>query len=193
MAPLSADSPYEQLVAVASPVDRAVLERLSKALALAGSERAREARELAEESSRTKKRLGGELRRKSRELSSACKSIKRDLVNRWPELDNPGQPRFAEILANEAGDVAALIESHPSYSAMAALAGETDLLDDEKSNLDRRWAKCQRLIRALENVALAHNLPLVAAPEVQQRYQRLLESERGVFGQQIVPQLTATN
>jgi hypothetical protein len=178
---LSSDAPYSQLVQAASSVDRAVMEGLSLELGLSGEERARQARELAEKTSQENKQMGGRVNQKSGELSGACQSIRRDVLNRWPDLENAWNPRVQDILSREANDVTAFIESHANYGKMIALRGEVDGLNEQKLDLDRRWAKCQRLLRALENVALAHNLPLVATPELVQRYEQLLAAERGVF------------
>jgi hypothetical protein len=87
--------------------------------------------------------------------------------------------------------VTALVESHASFGRMRELRAEIDQLNEQKLNLDRRWVKCQRLLRALENVALAHNLPLDASLETQERYRQLLAAERGAFGTQPPPPLTA--
>ena len=49
-------------------------------------------------------------------------------------------------------------------------------------NYDRRWVKCKRLIRTLENVALAANLEVVAEPEVIERYHALRDAENQTLG-----------
>ena len=191
MAMLSADSPYDQLVAAAAPVDRAVLEGLSLELGLSGADRSRQAKDLAEKVSQENKQLGGRVNQKNGELNGVTQSIRREVLNRWPELENPWNPRVQEILAHESSAVTALIEGHASFAKMRELRTEIDQLNEQKLNLDRRWVKCQRLLRALENVALAHNLPLVASPEIQERYRQLIAAERGAFGAQPPPALTA--
>jgi len=55
-------------------------------------------------------------------------------------------------------------------------------LSQEQLKRDRKWAKCQRLIRTLENVALAANLPHVASAGRQKEYARLLGAEMATLG-----------
>lgn len=179
---LSTEAPFNDLAAIASAVDRAVLDGLSQELGLAGPDRAVEARRLAEQLSKENKQTGGRLQQKTGELNGACQAIRHDLMTRWPEFDNPWHPRIQQILGQEGDEVTQFIESHSGYPRVVALRQEVDRLGEQKMDLDRRWVKCQRLLRAMENVVLAHNLPQVAPPEIQQRYQRLIAAEQGVLG-----------
>ena len=56
----------------------------------------------------------------------------------------------------------------------------------EAMNADRRWVKCQRLIRTLESVALAGNLQDAGSLEQQETYQQLVELESSMLGDSFV-------
>ena len=60
-----------------------------------------------------------------------------------------------------------------------------DMISDARraSDAERDWVKTQRVMRVLENVALAANLSKVADGSTQQRYKRLLDAE----SQTIIP------
>ena len=179
---LHADSPYEDLLAHAASVDAAVLQGLSATLGLAGQSRAADANKLAEELMNQKKKLDGQRREKSGQFNGICKDMQSRLKDRWPEIANKWHPRMTELLTSDSADFVAEVESHPRYSEFVRLHEEMAHLETEKFDLDRRWVKCQRLIRALENVAYAANLPQVADQAGQDRYADLVAAEAGVFG-----------
>jgi len=62
------------------------------------------------------------------------------------------------------------------------LAEQLADLEDEDSALERKWVKCQRLIRCAESVALAANLEKVATEEIRQRFEDLIAAESGTLG-----------
>ena len=65
------------------------------------------------------------------------------------------------------------VESHPDYSETHELAEKIAALENEQRTLRKKSVKCQRLIRTVENVVLASNLPA----DVRPRYERLVSLE----------------
>jgi hypothetical protein len=181
---LTADTPFDQLLAVAAPPDQAVLSGLSAELGLDQPRRSKEAKNRAADLMKEKKKLEGRYRKKSGEYFRLAGQIRRVLTNRWPELSNRWHPAVSKLLSDEADAVVQLIESHPRYARLEQLRGEIEELSEDRLELDRQWAKCQRLIRTLENVALAANLPRVAPSDVQRQYRELLAAESASFGPQ---------
>ncbi len=181
---LTSDSPFEELFELASLADRAVLEGLSLELGLEEPERAKQAKARTAELMKEKKGLDAQVRKKSAEYNTASNNIRKVLTNRWPELNNRWHPKTVDLLANHPEELVKLIESHADFPKIDKLRDELKKLTSDKLDIDRQWVKCQRLIRALENVALAANLPHVAPSEAQQRYQQLVAAEAGTFGPQ---------
>lgn len=95
-----------------------------------------------------------------------------------------------KLLNEESAEVVKLIESHARWQEMQTLETEIIALDEQKLAKEKEWCKCQRLIRTLENIALAANLPRVANEEGQQRYAQLVAAEHAGIG--AVPAPTAT-
>lgn len=181
---LTADSPYDELYKLASCTERAVLDALSTDLELDAQERAAAAEALGTEIKEGKKTIEEEHNKKKGELNSIYREIRKELVLRWPGLSNVWNPRVQEIFANEeeSAAVVALIEDHGRYEEIVCLEEEVSQLMTDKRDTDNRWVRCQRMIRALENIALAENLSKVAPQEVVERYQRLLDAESATFG-----------
>ena len=181
---LTADVPYEQLFQLASPADRAVLDGLSLELGLTEPDRAKQAKARAAELMKEKKDLDTQYKKKSGEYNTVAGNIRKQLEIRWPELSNRWHPKTVDVLANESEELVKLIESHPDFTKLEQCRDQMKELSDNKLNIDRQWVKCQRIIRTLENVALAANLRHVAPRETQERYRMLLAAESGTFGEQ---------
>lgn len=174
---LTLETPYDDLLAVADPIETAVIEGLSEQLGLTDGKRAVAARDLAKSIEKEKKEIEGRKRKLGGELSGIRKHIRKVLRDQWPEMENPWHPDVADFLAVDAAPIVSAIESHSEYSRFMELKSNVRELDDSRFDLERRWVKCQRLVRTLENVVLAANLTHVASPEILERYARLQAAE----------------
>ena len=179
---LSADSPFDQLFKTATPSQQAILTGLSQQLKLSAKNRGQEAWNLAKAVSDQKQRPTSQLNSKSKELTTLRREIRNQLTQAWPELTEPFHPALPGLLEKQGDQIFATIRKHPRHGRLEQLEKEIDQLQSQVMDLDRRWAKAQRLLKALETVALAANLPQVASEEIQQRYQQLLQAEAGTFG-----------
>lgn len=179
---LSRHTSIERLLEVAAPHDRAVIEQLSKELELASEDRAGEAERLAGRLKNEKQQHSRDQRGVSRDYGRRAESIKQGLLRRWPELSNPWNPAVQRLLTTDAEPIINYIEQHAEYERFTSLGNRAKELKNRQMDCDRRWVKCQRLIRTLENVALAENLKHVADPEVQQRFHQLVEAETQTIG-----------
>ena len=178
---LTSDSPYSTLISRATPVQKAILNGLSEQLKLSAPNRGKEAWELAQQVTKQKQQLSPDLRTKTRELATLHKELRSRLTRDWPELNNPFNPVLPKLLKEQSEQILATAKSHPRYARSLQLKQEVDQLEARLLDLDRRWAKAQRLLRALETVALAANLPQVASEQMQQRYAELLNAEAATF------------
>lgn len=189
---LTADTDYARLLQLANPIQRAVLEGLSSELELSGAERAKAARSLASKIQTDKRKVDAEQRRRSGQLKGDSSRLARELQLRWPEFSNRWNPEVELILENESEAVVNFIKQHSSYKSFDRVRNEIRAANGQQMDLDRRWTKCQRLVRMLENVALEANLPHVATPEIVERYHQLVAAERQTLsGAPAVP-LTST-
>ncbi|QDU96792.1 hypothetical protein [Lignipirellula cremea] len=184
---LSSDSPFEELFALGAPADQAVLRGLSEELHLTDARRGSEAGRLAAQCEREKKNADDGIRRKQGELNGVCAALQSALLQHWPELENRWHPDVQQLLGRDAPQVIRQIESHRMYARFVSLQQEITGLRTERMQAERRFAKCQRLIRQLENVALAANLPYVAGSEIQARYQELLTLENSTLSPVALP------
>jgi hypothetical protein len=178
---IDTDSGYQTLLDKADPPERATLEGLAQRLDLEGSNRTQAARNLAEVLRKRRKTLGDEQKR-LRDLHDAnCRTLAVLVKRRWPELSNAWNPSVATLLSSDADQIVRMIESAPQYAELHKQDDRLDELEEQMDDLERKWVKCQRFIKTAEHVALAANLPSVAAPELVERYHQLIAAEGGVL------------
>ena len=179
---LSIDTRFDELFKLASPSERAILEGLSKQLGLSKPERGKEAKALAAKIDGDKKKVEAEKKKVQGAYNASSDKIGKLLKIRWPELANRWDPRVSDLLSKDSAEVLKAIESHGEYKKISKMRSDMEKFDTQRLNHEKKWCKCQRLLRTLENVALAANLPKVASEDKQQRYAQMIAAERGGFG-----------
>jgi hypothetical protein len=171
-----------RVAGVAGPAERAVIDGLSKQLGLHGQYRYAAAGELAE-SLFAKHKAGEQAQAAIRERYDAARQALRDLLEqRWPELASRWHPAVDRLLGEEGPAIVAAAKAHRQYAEFERLHAELGKRAADGDALEAKWAKCQRLLRTLERVALAHNLPHVADEPTLERYKALLAAESGTLG-----------
>ncbi|MDG2124287.1 MAG: hypothetical protein P8J87_11340, partial [Verrucomicrobiales bacterium] len=175
---ISADAPYFQLLTHAEPSELAVLDSLSNQLDLTGNTRAKLARDRSKEIQDQRKKLADEDKDKKRTFDSLKRTISNDIRYRWPDLSNILSPGAVKILTDHSDEFVAAVKSHPKYKEWDQVAKRRNAIQSQRFDLDKTWARHQRFIRTLENIALAQNLPEVAGPPVIERFQKLAAAER---------------
>ena len=130
------------------------------------------------------KQLGAQLDRLDERLDQADDArgraqsrISAQLLARWPVLDDPYHPDFANLLQKNQKTIAALFDSDPDARELSRLDAEIDDLTAELSELEPQEAAVLRLLRAYETASLAAALKARGGANYQQ-YRALLECER---------------
>ena len=176
------NSAFDDLIDLARADERVVLEGLSGQLELFESRRARQARTVASRLAKENKERLSDRNKMRGQYDKLAARIRREVINRWPELANPWHPSAATIIQEDADAIVDCVESHAGYKRFSQLRRRLNRLSKDQLDRDRKWAKCQRLIRTLENVALAANLPHVASAARRKEYARLLGAEMATLG-----------
>jgi len=174
---LTRDAPFDRVLEMARPVDRAVLEGLSGALDLRGAERVQDAEDLADEIQDERRKVGKKRDKLKRERDGLKKRLASALKERWPEMHNSWHPVVTQLVVEQPDAILNVLENEGSLSRFEELSGEIDALEAERLDLERKWVKTQRFLRVTDNVLLAANLPRVASQDVLDRYSALLAAE----------------
>lgn len=180
---IDADAEFETLLDRAEPPERATLEGLAKRLGLDGVNRTQAARLIATGIAERRRALADEQRRLNQSHDRTCNALAAWVRTRWPELTNLLNPAAVKLLSEQGDALVRAIESAPAYPELRRQRDRLDAIDDQDTELERKWVKCQRFLRTADHVALAANLSRVASPEVCARYESLRTAEGGTLSE----------
>ncbi len=173
----SFESDYAALRAAASPLDGVVLDALAKSLNLEGKNLVQSAKALADKIQKQKAAIDDK-RNKARDNCYRLRAvIRRRIWDHWPELHNLFHPRVVALLTTNGDEIVKMIESAPQYAEFEDLYKKFNDLEEESFNVERKWIKTQRFLRAAETVSLAADLPQRAPADVVGRYHTMLQME----------------
>ncbi|MBL4683104.1 MAG: hypothetical protein JKY37_00830 [Nannocystaceae bacterium] len=102
------------------------------------------------------------------------------LLALWPVIDDPWHPAFAETLSAHGGAIAHHLEQSDSYAAYQRAARLTDHAQQAVWDKRVESAPVERLVRALDNRAMAGRLRAKGGPSWD-TYQALLTCERATL------------
>jgi hypothetical protein len=178
---VTASSKFDQLLKLATPDRRAVLEGLSKQLELKGDDRAAAARTLADSIDKQRKGLDQKQGR-GRDRETLRSQIRGRVLARWPEMNSPYHPATIEALTHQPEEIVKTIEGAPGFAKWEELSRQVDEQSEKSFELERRWVKCQRFLYVAESVALEANLGKFAGKLMLSRYEQLRKAECGILG-----------
>ena len=160
---------------VALPEEDAVIEAMARQLGLAG--KVETARGMFEAAEQTLSQTDADVRAAREREDEEAARVAAALLARWPVLDDPWHPDHAVMLTTHHAAIGAFLGQSPEYErfqkALEATARLTELLSKQELAI----APLERLIRALDNKALAGRLAARGGPEWE-RFQALLACER---------------
>jgi hypothetical protein len=174
---LASNISYDKLISLASPSDRAVLDGLSDALHLAGPNRVAAATELAGKLAKRSEALEQRKRKVDQGAQVWRDTAKEVLLNRWPELANPRSLAARKTIDAQQDRIVKMLDSSISFDHLEKQIDQSDKMNDDDTNAEKDWVKCQRFINQAESVVLAANLPKVTTKEIQARYAALVVAE----------------
>jgi hypothetical protein len=170
---LPENAPYETIHALATPTERAVLDGLSKQLALTGSNRVDEARRESRPSRGRRSRGAASGRSARRRAERLRDIIADDLKQRWPELANVLNPGAVELLTTRSQTFVDAVESHPRYEEYRE---QMDLAENTPSRQQRR-TKFERFVRTAQDIILRENLKRLGDTDRLTQYQAIAAAE----------------
>ncbi|MEC8345189.1 MAG: hypothetical protein VXZ63_08585 [Planctomycetota bacterium] len=184
---LDKDSDIDMLVEAASVNQSQIINALSEQLELQEAQRATAATKLAERLSSEKKEAEQKRRQLIKDLQQNARSIRSGITFRWPELNNSWNPECHRLLEEQGDRILRTIEGHPRFGKFMELRQRMTEIAEEAMDADRKWVKCQRLIRTLDSVARASNLRKYGSTEEVDRYEALVRLESSLLGNSAEP------
>lgn len=161
----------------AQPEEDAVVRALGRALGLEGreDEAARRLRDLRAGMDAARERLA----EADADEQDAYRAASGRLLSRWPVLDDPWHPEFADTLREDDAAIRDALDTWPEVAALEQAGRALDQAQASLDDLERRAAPYERLARAVETRRLARQLAARGGPAYE-RYRRLLACERSL-------------
>jgi hypothetical protein len=168
---LPRDLPYDELLELATPSERAILTGLSQQLNLSGNNRLVDADSQARPPRGRGRGRSGEVDRSA----DIRRRIAGDIRRHWPELANLMNPIAIELVTTGAAEFVKRIENHPQYKRYRELAeGASKSLSPQEKRV-----KYERFVRTAENVIMRENLVRLGNQQTIARYQAIVHAEAG--------------
>lgn len=114
----------------------------------------------------------------SRQYRELAREMRDQLFDQWPELKKVEHFDDLSTLDIELGTIREEVEKWEKYERFLDLFRQREASRENGNEAELKQVKYKRLLQSLEAVVLAENLPLLAAPEVVDRYREILELER---------------
>ena len=113
---------------------------------------------------------------------SGRRNLLREISEKWPELGDDQHWEDSPLLKPENQEkLLAEIKELPSWKSYDERRIQTEESARKAEQHELRDVKFRRLIKGLEIIVLEKNLPLVATPEIVQKYRRLIDLEESSF------------
>jgi hypothetical protein len=154
--------------------DAAVIAQLGKRLGLPTRARAEQRwRELSAKLDALDERLDAADEQRDRAVSK----LSRELLGRWPVLDDPYHSEFAAVVQRNAKAISAVLDDSAEAQELSQADQQVEAIDAQLRELEPQEAQVLRLLRAYETLSLAAALKARGGPSYQY-YRQLLECER---------------
>lgn len=167
------------LIAGSRPVSARIVTQLAKTLELSLDDDIKTVTKRYEDQRRAS-RTGG--RTRSRQ-SSGRRELLKDVTDKWPELGDSQKWTESPLLkADNQSQLLAALKELPSWKTYDERREQSGAADQQSDQREIRTVKFRRLLSTLDAIVLEKNLPLVAKPEIVERYQQLMALEESALG-----------
>ncbi len=168
---LPRELPFDQVIDLATPSEKAILEGLSRQLELGGLNRL----EAAEErKAQIRARGRGRSRGRAEDTQAQLRrKIATDIESRWPAVTNLMNPLVIDLVTTQSEEFIRAIETHPDYQRYRGIIDNApDVLSDQE-----RQVKYERFVRTIENAILRENLMRMKDVEAIAFYKSMVDAE----------------
>lgn len=173
---------YADVLKCAGTAERAILEGLSTQLKLDDDNRDKEAKDLMNELEKQRRAFAEQKKKPEAERNRIKGKLATEVRKRWPESSNPYHPNARALFEpDQSKELLTILNKNGEWAKYLKAKEAISKLEKKRFELDRRKVKCMRFLRALENVALESNLPLVAEDATLARHEKLKALENNTL------------
>ena len=118
-----------------------------------------------------------------RRNGSGRRELLQEITEKWPELGDARKWEDSPLLrVDNQEQLLADLKELPSWKTYEQRRRQVEETGDQAERHELREVKFRRLINTLEVIVLEKNLPLVATPEVVERYRKMMALEESTLG-----------
>ena len=178
----SVSDEFKDLIKGASRESKAVVNGLSRRLKIDQPNRHAETKKLIDSLKKKRASIASEKKKHDEERLKIKRTLSARLRNKWPELKNLHHPTVTSLYRNpQADQVKALVDGDGSWARYKELSQKSKKMESERFLLEKKEVFAMRLIRELETIVLAKNLPFTAPPHIVGSYEKLIELENTIL------------
>ena len=178
----SVSDEFKDLIKGASRESKAVVNGLSRRLKIDQPNRHAETKKLIDSLKKKRASIASEKKKHDEERLKIKRTLSARLRNKWPELKNLHHPTVTSLYRNpQADQVKALVDGDGSWTRYKELSQKSKKMESERFLLEKKEVFAMRLIRELETIVLAKNLPLTAPPHIVGSYEKMIELENTIL------------
>lgn len=117
-----------------------------------------------------------------RRSGSGRRELLQEIAEKWPELGDARKwDQSALLREDHQAELLAEIQQLPAWKNFDERRHQREAADAEADRHELREVKFRRLINALETIVLAKNLPLIAQPQIVDRYRQMILLEESTL------------
>ncbi len=171
----------DAIAQMASPVDRAIIERLSEKLKLSPSMTVEELRDRIREVRKQQRRIDRRLYQSAMRNEEVREELRLEVLKNWPELEGTYTPKLRSLLDHESDQLVTFVEGRSEYRIFKKTVARLEKGGEDSLRAIKDEAKLRRLYQAARRAILAANLTHLADPSVVEHYEKLIAAESGTL------------
>ena len=181
----SVSAPLKSLLKEANKESKFVINGLSRKLKLSSPRRYEETKKLIEKLKKQRSAVSEQKKKHDEERVKIKKDLALKLRQAWPELKNLHHPTVTSLYRKvQTAGIKKIVDQNGSWTRYKNLSEKSKKLERERFLLEKKEVLAMRLMRELETVVLAKNLPLIHPPHIVGKYEKLKTLESLVLPKQ---------
>jgi len=175
--PLAKDASYAALLDAAEPIRRRALRGLNDRLELDGDDWRDAIEDRIKQAKQRRKKLHQKRHKIQKKTNHYRQHMRRDLLKRWPALENPWRKDAQQAVEREGEAIRAELRDHKHFKQLLQASKKLKQLKSRMRQQRGIVARGQRFRHTAKSVILAANLPHCASDQIVESYETLLKRE----------------
>jgi hypothetical protein len=175
-------SNYEDLLKNTDAIQKAILTSLAKTCELGPKGDIKTFRSNAKKLTEKIAKISKEYYVSSKKRYSSIIKIKKDILSKWPTLNNPWNSNCKEIIDNNEDEIVTLIENHKAQKVLKELDKKNEKLKNKLETMKYQEAFNMRLLNTYKSIYLENELKEKGSDELKTYLEKIKTLEENALG-----------